>query len=221
MSILESETGRGHGPWGAGSPREAIEALPELNEFCLQVLAEQARVGCTHAVVPKIAQGWLALDAPARRRVASHPYLLFDVGFADPLRWQSLDRLQVNEAPTEAYGAVFTVSQAVTAAELVFVYAWSLARHHSVQARLVLGMHPLCAEWIAARSVLGAHQLGRRLWMWLRPRWLDAPDFWEEVLRGAAVGGTAHHRTQLQGMRLLAAETAAALRQSGHKELDY
>lgn len=216
MSTQDWEPGSGHGPWAAGSPREGIETLPELNEFCLQVLAEQARVGCTHATVGKIAQRWLALDAPARGRAASHPYLLFDAGFSDPQRWRNLERGQVNDTPPATYETVFTVSQAVAATELTFVYAWSLVRRHAVQARLALGMHPLCVEWIAAHSILAAHQLGRRLWMWLRPRWLNRPEFWEELLRGAAEGGAAHLRVRVQGIRLLAAETAAALHNSGH-----
>ena len=220
MSGHEGETHSGHGPGAAGPPREAIEALPELNELCLEVLADQARAGCAHATVPKIAQLWLALDAPGRRRAASHPFLLFDAGFSEPQLWLKLSSAQVSDAPPAAYETVFTVSQAVVATELVFVYAWSLARRHAVQARLALGMHPLCAEWIGTHSVLRAHQLGRRLWMWLRPRWLNSPEFWEELLQGAAEGGAAHQRARIQGMRLLAAETAAALRQSGHEEPD-
>jgi len=221
MSDHEGDARNGRGPGVAGPPREVIEALPELNEFCFQVLAEQARAGSPHRAAQQIAEGWLALDAPARRRAAAHPYLLFDAGFADPHRWQNLDlACQVNDPPPEAaYERVFTVTRAVTATELVFVYAWSLARRHAVQARLVLGMHPLCAEWIAAHSVLGAHQLGSRLWPWLRPRWLNSPDLWAELLQGAAEGGAAHQRARLQGMRLLAAETAAALRHSGHDAL--
>lgn len=217
MSDHEWDAYNGGSPWVAGPPREVIEALPELNEFCFQVLADQSRAGCSHPGVHQIARGWLALDAPARRRAASCPYLLFDAGFSDPRRWQGLERaLAVNDPPPPAYEAVFTVSLAVAATELLFVYAWSLARRHAVQARLVLGMHPLCAQQIAARSVLGAHQLGRRLWMWLRPRWLDNAEFWAELFQGAAEGGTAHVRARLQGMRLLAADTAAALRYSGH-----
>lgn len=221
MSEHEWDAHDGRGPWVAGPPREVIEALPELNEFCFQVLAEQARAGGPHPAAQQIAEGWLALDAPARRRAAAYPYLLFDAGFADPHRWRNLALAhQVSDPPPQAADeTVFTVTQAVAATELVFVYAWSLARRHGVQARLVLGMHPLCAEWIAAHSVLGAHQLGRRLWTWLRPRWLNNPAFWAELLRGAAEGGTAHQRARLQGMRLLAAETAAALRHSGHDAL--
>ena len=221
MSDHEGDARNGRGPGVAGPPREVIEALPELNEFCFQVLAEQARAGSPHRAAQQIAEGWLALDGPARRRAAAHPYLLFDAGFADPHRWQNLDlACQVNDPPPEAaYERVFTVTRAVTATELVFVYAWSLARRHAVQARLVLGMHPLCAEWIAAHSVLGAHQLGSRLWPWLRPRWLNTPELWAELLQGAAEGGAAHQRARLQGMRLLAAETATALRHSGHDAL--
>lgn len=211
--MSDYEWGAPSGPesCSAGPPRGVLETLPELNAFCLQVLVDQARVGCTHAAVLKIAQGWLALDTAARRRAADHPYLLFDAGFSDANRWRNLDRAQIQDAPPATYEAVFTVSQAVAASELTFVYAWSLARRHAVQARLAFGMHPLCAEWIGGHSVLAAHQLGRRLWMWLRPRWLNSPSLWDELLRGAAEGGAAHLRARVQGLRLLAAETAAAI----------
>ena len=208
------------GPRSAAAPREVIETLPELNDYCLQVLADQARAGCTHAAAAKIGQRWLALDAPARRRAANHPFLLFDAGLSDPRRWRNLDRPEVQDAPPGSYQALFTVSQAIDATELVFVFAWSLARRHAVQARLALGMHPLCLEWITAHSVLAAHQLGRRQWTWLRPRWLNSPEFWDELLRGAAEGGAAHLRARVQGIRLLAAETAAAMRQGGWDAAD-
>ncbi len=220
MSDHDWEAQTEHGPRGAAVPREVIETLPELNDYCLQVLAEQARAGCTHAAAAKIGQGWLALDAPARRRAANHPFLLFDAGLSDPRRWRNLDRAQVQDAPPGTYQALFTVSQAIAATERVLVFAWSLARRHAVQARLALGMHPLCLEWITAHSVLAAHQLGRRQWMWLRPRWLNSPEFWDELLRGAAEGGAAHLRARVQGIRLLAAETAAAMRQGGEDEAD-
>lgn len=218
MSDHEWDARNGLGSGVAGPPREVIEALPELNAYCLQVLAEQARAGCEHAVVPRIAELWLGLDGPARRRAVNHPFLLFDAGFSDPNRWRNLDRGHVNDAPLETYGALFTGPQAIAATQLVFVYAWSLARRHAVQARLVLGMHPLCAQWIAAHSVFSAHQLADRLWTWLRPRWLDTPELWEELMRGAALGGMAHLHARMQGLRLLAAETATALRLSGDDE---
>lgn len=220
MSDHAGEARRGPGQWVAAPERAVLDSLPELNHFCLQVLAEQAHVGCSHAAVLKIAQDWLALDAAARRRAAAHPLLLFDAGLSDPRRWQWLDPAQVHDVPPETYGAVFTVSQAIAASEMVFVYAWSLARRHPVHARLALGMHPLCVRWITEHSVLAAHQMGARLWMWLRPRWLNTPEFWDELLQAAAEGGAAHLQARMQGVRLLAAEAATALRSSGYEEPD-
>ncbi len=218
MSDPETEARQRTPPWVTRAPREVIETLPELNDFCLQVLAEQARAGCPHAAVSRIAHLWLQLNAAGRLRAANHPYLLFDAGFSDPQRWQNLDRPQINDGSPQAYGALFTGSRAVAASEMMFVFAWSLARRHPVQARLALGLHPLCAERITADSVLGAHQLGHRLWMWLRPRWLDTPEFWDELLQAAAEGGAAQLRARIQGMRLLAAQTAAALRPRSRRE---
>ncbi len=218
MSESETEARQRTVPWGVRAPREVIETLPELNDFCLQVLAEQVCAGGTHAALSRIAHRWLQLTAAGRLRAANHPYLLFDAGFSDPQRWQNLDSRQVNDGSPAAYGALFTVARGVVASEMVFVFAWSLARRHPVQARLALGLHPLCAERITAESVLGAHQLGHRLWRWLRPRWLETPDFWDELLQAAAEGGSAQLRVRMQGMRLLAAQTAAALRSGTRRE---
>lgn len=203
------------GPWVSGPPREVIEPLPVLNAYCLDTLVEQTRAGGTHAAASQIAQMWLALDAAARRRLTGHPYLLFDAGFADPHRWRDLDRAQVCDVPYAGYEELRTTPRSIAGAQFVFCYAWSIAGRYAIHARLALGMHPQCAEQIAAHTVLGMLQLAHRLAGWLRPRWLRNPEVWEDLMRGAAEGGAAHTRARLQGMRLMAADLAAALRQGG------
>lgn len=194
-----------------GPPDEVTEPLTDLNRRCLDLLAEQARTQCTHVAVQRIAALWSALDGAARGRAAGYPYLLFDAGFTDPHRWRRLDGSQINDGPSDSYTAFFTIPQALSVARLVFVYAWSVARHHHVHARLALGMHPQCARRIAAHNVLWADQLAEQRWVWLRPRWPHKLQIWEELLAGAAQGGAAQLRARMYGMQLLTAEIAAAM----------
>src|SRR5580698_5599851 len=77
----------------AGSTRsEAFDSLVELNGQCLELLADQAYAQPTPGslLLRQVGDIWRTLDAAARRRAASCPYLLVDAGFSDPSRWRRL-----------------------------------------------------------------------------------------------------------------------------------
>src|ERR1700722_15638208 len=97
----------------AGSTRsEAFDSLVELNGQCLELLADQAYAQPTPGslLLRQVGDIWRTLDAAARRRAASCPYLLVDAGFSDPSRWRWLEGRHVNDgAPPATYGTFFTV----------------------------------------------------------------------------------------------------------------
>src|ERR1700752_3220047 len=104
--LLQCGSGNGLGVEGEAAAGlwlrpETLESLTELNELCLALLAEQAAVACVAAASPlprETANLWPALDAAARRRAASCPYLLLDAGFADAGRWRAAPAPQVGDA---------------------------------------------------------------------------------------------------------------------------
>jgi hypothetical protein len=218
MSDYDWNTLSGYRSWIPRPPREVVEPLPELNTYCLDMLVEQAHAGTANPAACRVADRWLALDVEARKRLASHPYLLFDAGFADPRRWRNLEHAQDRAAPQAECEEPSATPRAITGAQFVLCYAWSVAGHYANHAPLALGMHPQCAQLIAKQTILRMLQLARRTAGWLRPRWLDAPEVWDDLVHGAAEGGIAHTRAGLQGIRLVVAELATVVHRGGHRD---
>jgi hypothetical protein len=191
-----------------------LQALRELNLECLDLLAVQSRTASSRGDFPlgKLIELWNGLDGAARARAIDYPYLLFNAGFADPRRWRQPAEPQISEERSEPYETFFTVPAAVQVAHHVFVHAWSAARERPTNAVLTLGMHPHCAKLIAAHTPVSLHRAIERHWTWLRPRWLDRPQIWQEMLLGGLEGGEARTSALIHGLRLVTAEITAATR---------
>ncbi|HYM27295.1 MAG TPA: hypothetical protein VET66_04050 [Steroidobacteraceae bacterium] len=185
-----------------------LESLREVNESCLGLLAEEARLrGAPDApLLRQVGELWRALDAGARRRAAACPYLLFDAGFAEPLCWRP-QAVQVGEAGRALYTAYFTAAAAEPVTRLVVTYGWHLARAQGPAARLLLGMPGPCAALIARHTLPQIQALAEAHPQWLRPRWPARVQVWRELLLAAAGGESgALERARLRGLTLLAAE---------------
>jgi len=188
---------------------ETLESLVELNEQCLELLAEQAmvRTAQSNLMLRQIGELWRTLDASARRRAAACPYLLVDAGFADPHRWRWIGGHHVSDRESLPDASFFTVPRAVAVARLVFTYAWYLARTQNAAARLVLGMPGHCTSVIGGCTLRQIHELAERHSGWLKPRWPTRVKVWRELLLAAASGeGIALERARMHGLQLLAAE---------------
>jgi len=209
--LLHCENQNGAGD-ESGAPAwlgaDTLESLMEVNEACLALLAEEARVRGAPAapLLRQIGELWRGLDPGARRRAAACPYLLLDAGFADPLRWRT-PAAQVGDAPRAAYTSYFTVPDAADVARLVFTYAWHLARSQASAARLFLGMPASCAALIGHRSLCQIQELAGEHPEWLTPRWPARVEVWRALLLAAAGGDSSGlERARLRGLALLAAE---------------
>ena len=192
---------------------EAFDSLLELNAKALGLLAEQAVAQPSHGnlLVRQVGEVWRTLDGDARRRAAACPYLLLDVGFAEPRRWQWIDGQHVSERLATPYSSFFTVPGAVSVAREVFLYAWHLARARHTTAQILIGMPPRSAQLISTCTLSQIHELAERHPGWLRPRWLNRNRFWRELLQSAASGEVvALENARMHGLQLLAAECRAA-----------
>lgn len=192
---------------------ETLDSLLELNEMSFALLAEQAaaRPAPGADLVAAVSSVWRRLDAAARRRAASCPYLLLDAGFADPQRWGGTAGAQVSDV-REGPPPYFTVRGALEAARLVFTYAWHVSRTQPAAARLLLGMRAPCAAALGHCSLRQAFALADSHAAWLRPRWSTRPEVWQELLAAAACGEEAAlERARLHGLTLLAAESRVAV----------
>jgi hypothetical protein len=182
-----------------------LESLAELNEGCLALIAAQAQVTRGNALLEQFAGEWQLLEPAGRGRAAGCLYLLLDVGFALPQRWQ--------DSPDPPPGApqqarFFTVSGSADLAHSVFVFAWHLCRCEPAAARLLLGMPASCGALLAACTLGQVRALASAHPQWLQPRWLRQPRMWREFLAAARTSDAASlERARLRGQTLLAAES--------------
>jgi hypothetical protein len=207
------------GPSGSSPPivrgwlhGEALESLTELNEQCLELLAEHASrpEAVERPLLHSLAGLWAGLDATARRRAAASPYLLVDPGFSDVRNW--LGDNAIHDATRPASTVFFSGVRAATVLRLALTYGWHLARSRPSAARLLLGMPPACAERIAACTLRQVEAFAERHLEWLQPRWPMRVHAWRELLTTAIEGeGPALESARMRGLQLLAAEARAAL----------
>jgi hypothetical protein len=192
---------------------EACESLVELNAQCLELLSDQARAQPPHGntCLRQIAEIWPALDAGARRRAASCPYLLLDAGFSDPTRWCWFEDRQVNDLAPTPYKSFFTVPRASAVTQQVFMYAWHLAQSDDVTAQILLGIPLHCNHLISGCTLPRIHELAEQHPDWIRPRWLDQVKVWRHLLLAAASGEVvALENARMHGLQIIAGEWRAA-----------
>lgn len=204
-------------PWPC---TETLKTLAELNEQCLELLAEQALTCAPNAppMFRELVDLWGQLDVTSRRRAAACPYLLIDAGFADPYRWRWVAANRVGDREPITYTAFFTASVATKVAHQVFTNAWYIARTQPIGAPLYLGMPTHCANFVRACTMRQVMELANQHAGWLRPRWAGRVRIWRELLVAAIGGeGPALEMARLHGVQLLAMELKA-LEQVSAKE---
>ena len=199
-------------PWEAHAwlRADTLAALAELNEQCLEMLAQQyCSTATAHSPLLVRETGPLlrVMDPDARHRAAACPYLLFDAGFADQQRWAWVSGNYVRDLEKRYGPPFFTLQQTRSMARLIFTYAWHLARSQNAAARLLLGMSAHCARLIAVCTLRQIHDLAEAHPDWLQPRWPARPQFWRELLVSATSGdATAMEHARMRGLQLMAAD---------------
>jgi hypothetical protein len=191
---------------------ETLESLTELNDQCLELLAEQAGIGSGAGppLLHELRDLWTMLDAAARQRAAGCPYLIVDAGFADPRNWAAGDTIHESHRGAPPAAPFFSGPRAGNLLRLALTYGWHLARSRPAAARVLLGMSALCAERIAGCTLRQIAFLAEQHPEWLQPRWSTRVCVWRELLRAAICGDEAAlERARMRGLQLLAAETRA------------
>jgi hypothetical protein len=188
---------------------ETLESLTELNEQCLELLAEHAArlEAVRFPLLHSLRDLWAALDHVARQRAATCPYLIVDAGFADVRNWGCVGHHVIHDSQSPAMACFFGGPRATTVLRLALTYGWHLARSRPSAARLLLGMPQMCADRIAACTLRQIETLADRHLEWLQPRWPQRLGVWRELLVNASGGdASALERARMRGLQLLAAE---------------
>ena len=198
----------GEDEWPGG---HALAALYECNERLLDLL--QAHVRKTHREDPFVQDIRPLLervDTDSKARAARCAVLLADPGFDDAKRWT---RALTGSPPEHEYVAspYFTLSETIDMARqmarVILTCAAHLAYSDAGAARLLFGLAPECIDAFAAHTVTQVAQLGDSHWIWFRPRWINKPGYWRELLTTAMNGTPATQaRVRVRGLQLLAGE---------------
>ena len=185
---------------------EILKSCTELNTQFLELLAEQGRVDATHGdgiLLREVSHRWGELDAEARHRAASCPYLLFDAGFGDPDRW----RIRGFAGQSADTAAFFTVDRCLMLARQVFLYAWHFSNSYKFDGRVLLGMCSGCMEALRSYTLTEILELAEHSTSRIHPRWPHLVGFWRELLVTARSGEYAPlEAAKMQGIPLLAAD---------------
>lgn len=206
--------------------------LAELNERCLALLTEQALrpmppLPSVPPMFRELPDLWSQLDPAARRRTAACPYLLMDVGFSDPYRWQRLSDQHAStragvadtqRAPLVFDKGFFTAPSLHQVARSVFTGSWHIAQTHPLEAPLLLGMPANCVALLRTCSILQLTDLAEQNASWLKPRWSGRPKIWRRLLEaGICADPDKLEMARLHGVQMLAMELKAHERSKGRE----
>jgi hypothetical protein len=182
--------------------------IADLNEHFLGLLQRaQARPGAVArcAVLGSFRAQWQQLNGTRLRLLAECPYLLLDAGFALPGCWGAQATAAVNEATAGGRGVMFDDPAGPELGRRALVLGWHLAQANPFAARIALGMSARCTGLVAACRLQDLEQLVSVRPDWMRPRWDDKPQVWQQLLQAAIEGPASRLRLlQLRGLQLLA-----------------
>ena len=175
-----------------------LEPLAELNFEVLDTLAGAAG---------SLSWRWRALSDDARARLAHCPFLLVDLGAAQPQLWSKLPRVSVHEPQPVSALLAQRGPLPTPLLRRVLLFAWHLARANRLAARITLGMSGPCAALVTACRFADLEALAEQRPAWIRPRWHDRPEVWQAWLGAAAEESPRGlENLQLWGLQMLAAD---------------
>ncbi|HEY2146000.1 MAG TPA: hypothetical protein VGH12_08035 [Steroidobacteraceae bacterium] len=152
---------------------------------------------------PGLGQQVAPLSAAQRAAMASCPYALFDLRFADDAHWRSrlagAAALRVADEPRIDDATLNFV-------QLALFYAWHVAANDVLGAHLLLGMHNATAAAFRRITVHCLPALAVTEAANLTARWSDCHAYWTALLGTATRNDQkALRRVQLSGLQLAAA----------------
>lgn len=183
---------------GGNWDNTVLEPLAELNLEALDAL-----LGAGSA----LGWRWRALGEDARARLTRCPFLLIDLGGAQPQLWSGLPRVGVHEAQPVSALLAQRGPLPTPLLRRVLLFAWHLARANRLAARITLGLSAPCAAIVAACRFADLEALAERRPAWIRPRWHDHAEIWQAWLAAAAEESPRGvENLQLWGLQRLAAD---------------
>jgi hypothetical protein len=167
----------------------AVNAVHQVNGQLLDILCLSARSTTPRSPFKDPLRARLiSLSASQCERLACCGTLLVDVGFSDPARWrnavESLEKSPV-QMP-EQLDHWLLPDEAILLAHSTLLVASSVLHGARSEAGVLLGTPPETAGILAGMTVNQLSYIAQRYAAWLRPRWMEAPRVWADLLDFAA-----------------------------------
>lgn len=164
---------------------DAIQLAYQLNERCIELLSELAASAPLAEDLPPFVQKnrdlWSNLNADARRRLATFPFVIVDVRFGDEHWWRALGA----SSPTIDTVDSLPRDRCEYLSLETLMFAWQVAREDSRIAQMLFAMtHPV-ARIIGALAMREIRTLAADQASCLRVRWSRDVLFWRELLERA------------------------------------
>ena len=202
-------------PWIDAKPvlGRMLQPMQEINERCLELLAQAARGGRTgaFALVIPLRDLLVQMTPQARKRAAGNGFLLVDLEFANALWWLSVTNRPGRAAPAPRGRGGFHRAAAVQLARATLMLAWHNLRADPGSA-CMLGISFEVGEIIAACSLTEVDRIAGRGFRYVRPRWEDRPGVWRQLLLSAQQPDLRRLReTNVRALQLITGELIASL----------
>ncbi len=160
--------------------------LVRLNASALELLFDQATLGVTAKLafkVPEAARRALRLSTPAQRlAIARTPMLLCDLRFQDDKWWHQATSPKYRRAGVPGLRRQPHARRLLALHRAVLNFAWHIAQQDRVGAEILLGMSHSVTSILARCNTLDIERLAERTVLDLRPRWIDRPAMWRQLL---------------------------------------
>lgn len=156
-----------------------LHDLHDLNRQFLALVIQADTPDTTAALDDCTREALHSLTREQRERLATCPYSLFDVHFADASLW----RETMAHAPPDIDEGMTSVSPAGGAFVLAtLLYTRQLCQHHDDMARLLLGMTEEVVQLLAAASLRALTACAFSGQPTLTARLARHPNFWPDLL---------------------------------------
>jgi hypothetical protein len=168
---------------------QSIALVHQLNEHCLELLAENAASSaCNAPFVSANRDLWTRLTAEARKRAALMPFVILDLNFAHEAWWRRALEMQSVRNCEPMVTQDFTPETRKRLAQETLMFAWQTARSDRTAAQVSFGMRLPVAALIAELTPGQVRDIASRKSADLQVRWADDGPFWRALLSAAESG---------------------------------
>jgi hypothetical protein len=163
------------------------EAIYEINERALELLAQVARSEASSTMLRLSLRELLRQTTPeARKTAAARAYTLIDLEFRNRPWWEAVRRSPEKPFAGSARRTPLAKRTAVPLARTLLMAAREAIRVDKEIASLMLGMAPQVADLLSGLQTTEIDRIAGHQFPQMEFRWLDRPAVWRSLLLLAA-----------------------------------